>query len=450
MSFRMLCLIFVLFLNAVELKSVEYTISDLMGNESRIEELVTTLLKEQDYEVLNSEFEIEYKPALLLIKVDTNRGRKFLKLHNKGQGVQEYEGGFLLGQYLPVITNECLISSKDFDLIVAPYFETIDQEGGMLFDVINSLDLDNSNALKKFWNCFENMISSVLSLTLSSLEYCIKPVLNDRLYFSRLKNTNEHQQSGRLEEFYTASKIQLPGQAFTWEDFIDKKWVIDGVMYQESLRELIEKAKVTLDPKNCRYISVCHGDWHDMNIHTRNSRSGLEQFVFLDCELSGANCVLGDAMVYLVYTAIQGDYLTPKYYASQFANRPNALEKAKDNFFLKSRKIAIWANDSIIVMDGVANFGTSNIRRLIAQKFVYEYYSPLISACLLAHGEGVSNQIESTLKACFLMRLLAVYNISKMEPMDQAKIFGLIFKVIGTPVSNSSNNETLKNFLENL
>ena len=42
--------------------------------------------------------------------------------------------------------------------------------------------------------------------------------------------------------------------------------------------------------------------------------------------------------------------------------------------------------------------------------------------------------LEETIKACIIMRLIGVYNISLMDSMDQAKVLSLLFKVVATPI----------------
>lgn len=442
--------LFIFFLNIACLHSDDYTIADLIGKDDQVKKIVNELLEKNDYQVLDQNLSIQYKPDLIILTANTNQGKKFLKLHNKGLGAQEYQGALFLKDYLPVITGECLIASNNLDLIVTPYFETIDQEKGMLFDVINLLDPATLHVANTFWKHFQDMLLRVLSMTKGSLQYCIKPCLNDRLYFDRLKYKSKHQLSGRVEAFYESSNIQLPFLTLPWKDLIKKKWIVDGVAYQESLRDLIEMARTCLDPTNTRLISICHGDWHDMNIHVKKSDDHLEEFVLLDCELAGENCVLGDAMVYLVYEAIQGDYLTPKYHSNQFVNHQEALRIAQENFQLKLRKIHAQVDGSTIILKGIGSFGTCETRRIIAKKFIDNYFEPLIAQCIQSYPQVTSDQIESTLKACFLMRLLAVYNISTMEPMDQAKIFGLILKGIGTPIAQPKNKMTLQKILEAL
>lgn len=431
--------------------NADYIISDLIGKNSLVLDIVDKLLSQKEIKISDNNSVIEYKPALIILIVNTNQGKKFLKLHNKGLGSQEYNGALFLDNYLPVITPESLIVSEGLELIVTPYYETIQCDGGMFFDHINLMDESDFRSSEIFWKLFHNMLSQVLHMTSASLEFCSKPVLNDRLYFDRLKNKKEHQQDGRLETFYNNSSIHLPGLQLPWNELLDKKWIINGVIYKESIRDLIIQAKSILNPSKPRFIGICHGDWHDMNIHTPPFSDCLEkELVFLDCELSGENEVIGDAMVYLVYNIIQGDYLTPKYHPIQFLEHQRALKVAIDNFPRKIQPIkAILVND-YVCLEGLGAFGTIKNRKTIANKFVYNYFNPLIDKCFETIPELESKYIEQTLKSCLLMRLLAVYNLSQMEPLDQAKILGFLIKVIGTPMDDHAETKVLEKILQNI
>ena len=64
----------------------------------------------------------------------------------------------------------------------------------------------------------------------------------------------------------------------------------------------------------------------------------------------------------------------------------------------------------------------------------------------------MNNHIENALRANLLLRLLGVYNISKMDPLDQTKIFGLLYKSIGTSDNNATKDTStiLSRFLNAL
>lgn len=300
---------------------------------------------------------------------------------------------------------------------------------------------------EQLWTILDKMFGMVFNLTRDSLEYSIKQVRNDKLYFDRLKTKQADGISGRMELFYELSLFQLFDVTISWEELLSKNWIIDGISYKETLSELITNAKETLSNERLRWIGICHGDWHDMNICTSNDLEGTN-FAFLDCEFAGENDVVGDAMVYLIYTSIQGDYLSPKYYPEQFTHWKTTQIEAQKYAAWKKRNLRVALVGNSIILDGVENFGTSPMRVKISRKFVETYFFPLVEYCQQKlNGE---ESLESRLKATLLMRLLAVYNISLMEPLDQAKVLGLLFKSIATPINNQPYQTTLSRFLEAL
>lgn len=67
-----------------------YSLTSLKGCKDELKQLVISMLAEQGYELINETFVVQNKPALLIIIVDTNKGKKFLKLHQKTGGWNEY------------------------------------------------------------------------------------------------------------------------------------------------------------------------------------------------------------------------------------------------------------------------------------------------------------------------------------------------------------------------
>lgn len=148
------------------------------------------------------------------------------------------------------------------------------------------------------------------------------------------------------------------------------------------------------------------------------------------------------------------DYEIPKYYPEMFSDKNRALNASIDNFILKKlTNLQVCQSDKEIILCNIAQFGTSPVRKEIAKKYVSLYLEPLIQFAQKKFGTLIYNSMENTLKAYFLLRLLGVYNISKMEPLDQVKVFGLLYKTVGTPISHENGHieaTTVAKFLDSL
>lgn len=229
------------------------------------------------------------------------------------------------------------------------------------------------------------------------------------------------------------------GVVIKWKELIKKQWIIDGIYYKETLEELIAKSKDILNPLNQRLIALGHGDGHEMNIYTNvlNHKKEEHKYAYLDLETAGDNCILGESVIYLVYNSVMADYEIPKYYPEHFTQRNRAMNASFDNFTRKKiANLQVLKTNGKIIMDNIKQFGTSPIRIEIARKYISSYLYPVIQLAEKKFGTSINHHIKNTLKSVFLMRLLGVYNVSQMQSIDQVKIFGLLYKTIGTINNN--------------
>ncbi len=441
-----------------EIKSIKGIELTLDQNQIKLEELIEDrkqaqtiiifMLTSQNYEVLDYHINLLIKHRCILGTVSTKQGKKFIKLVEKQAGLDEFQAAASLQEFIPIIPAEALITTPYLSLIVQPYIEDINVDQGMLTDVIASIEYEcNPKKIEAYYSLFKKIYTNIFDLTSKTASYDIKEAKNDRFFFDRLKTKEKDGQLGRLEDFYTGKRIQLGNQQLEWKELIKKKWVIDGIIYKESLEELITEARDFLDPQKPRVIATCHGDGHEMNIFTDilNPEVTIPRFAYIDLETGGDNSVLGDAVIYLVYNSIMADYLVPKYYPDYFADRHLAMKAFEDHFFRKEIKPIISFKEEIIELQRVYQFGTSPERKKIANLYCKIYLYPMID--LLKSKFRLSTDIiENTLKSSFLLRFLGVYNLTIMEPLDQIKMIGILYKVIGTPINVENNKFSLERF----
>ncbi|MFH1325838.1 MAG: hypothetical protein ABIH48_00005, partial [Candidatus Falkowbacteria bacterium] len=230
-------------------------------------------------------------------------------------------------------------------------------------------------------------------------------------------------------------------------------WIIDDISYKETLEELIVKSKDILNPFKQRLIALGHGDGHEMNIYTNalNHQNKEHKYAYLDLETAGDNSVFGEGVIYLIYNSVMADYEIPKYYPEHFTQRNRAMNASFDHFARKKlANLQIRKTNGKIIMNNIKQFGTSPIRKEIAKKYISLYLSPVIQLAEEKFGAPLNYHIKNTLKGVFLMRLLGVYNVSQMQALDQAKIFGLLYKTIGTTNNHDTAQTILKRFIDSL
>lgn len=413
----------------------QQTIQDLANEKESAKEMTKILLKEADLNILDQDFQFLFKNTTAFGKLSTNHGLKFVKLHHAGEGKKEAEGARFLSPFFPVIQAEGVITSPLFELLVFPFHSSISQEKGMLFDLIY-LDFPEAEKITR------KMFQDMLVVVNQTLDFSAESSPNDRLYFNRLKTIAEEGEEGRIEKYYSHSALM----GFPWEVLEQAHFCVDGIEYEETLHELLSNAKKVLDPKQKRFMATSHGDWHDMNICISPENS----YVFLDCEMSGKNGVIEDAIVYLVFNSVQGDYLGVKYYPSHFFMRESSLRLAKMQMVNHFAKAKIIHRRGQICLREIGKFGTCLERKKIARIFIDEYLTKVLMEIRSRWGEERFQLQEERIKSCILLRLLGLYNIANMEREDQAKVLGFIFKVLATPKNHIDRRTTLQKFYDNL
>lgn len=197
-----------------------YSIKELKEKPQVLTEIVATLLTQQGYSITTDIMEIHNKPNLIIIIANTSDGKKFLKLHENGSGIREYNGGKIISKHLPTITSECVICKDNLELIVQPYLEEV--ENHTLFDIIENQNAKEDSVL----SLMISIINHISTLVNKTLEYNIKPTLNDYLYNHRLKTKAKDGESGRLELFYVQQKLNLAGVEIEWEQLLFKNLLL--------------------------------------------------------------------------------------------------------------------------------------------------------------------------------------------------------------------------------
>lgn len=421
----------------------------LRNNSEALEQAISQLLLKAGYVHDSKALKVMPKRNLVACDIVTDKGRKFLKLHKKGMGYREYLGTCLFKDIASTIPSEHVILSNNVDLLIQPYIQSAENDGGMLYDMICEAEFDKQKAP---WALLNGLFCDMLEINRITMDYCIKQVRNDRLFFDRLQTKANDGLSGRIEIENENKQFQLQDTVVSWNELKDLHWKVDGVSYRETLGVLLEQARAVLDPKKPRLVGICHGDWHEMNIAVNgvNHAGAAFPYAYLDLELAGENDLFADAMVYLTYTAIFGDYFTPKYFPSQFEGKKwpfKAFERSKS---LKTDTCVVSRKGDQISVDNFSSFGTLPIRKEAIALFFNSYLLPLIDLVKSRFGVQLNTAIQEHLKAAYITRLIGVYPIADMSSQDQVKIFSLLFAVVGTPENGDYHEEICTRILKAL
>ncbi|WEK06700.1 MAG: hypothetical protein P0Y65_01370 [Candidatus Devosia phytovorans] len=143
-----------------------------------------------------------------------------------------------------------------------------------LSDVLRELDLKDDPGLRRIVVDAESRLSArVLDVYRESLhpitpEQAADEPIN-RLFYERLIDpATGAYPGGRLRSFYVGQDFAFPGATMSWEEFADARIVINGVSYQQTIRQLFDGAHERLKPSLLADAGgvVAHGDAHNANV----------------------------------------------------------------------------------------------------------------------------------------------------------------------------------------
>jgi hypothetical protein len=407
---------------------------------------VSQMLEQAGYQHDSSKMTLQQSQKHQIAIIETNKGKKFVKIKKRGEGLNEYVGNFLFKNFASTIRVETLILSQELELIVLPFIAS--DEDNLLFHLISNIDIQTHHDA---WEIIHSIFSDSLKLSTSTMHFAIENAKNDVFFFNRLKSQARDGISGRIENKYSGKNFKLLDLELPWEEMKKIKWSIDGISYQETLEELLEEARNHLDPSQPRLLGISHGNWHENNIviNKSNHDHAPDDYAYLALDVAGENDLLEDAIMFLVHTTVYADYLNPVYYSKAYGNHID--EKVLHRtMVMKERSITLSKNDQRIHACGLGSFGTFNSRKQVAHLFYEEYLKPLIVHAATLFDEKIVVSIENHLKTAILLRLLGGQDLSKLMPKDQVKMIGLIYQSIGTPMNAEIHETVIERFMSAL
>lgn len=95
---------------------------------------------------------------------------------------------------------------------------------------------------------------------------------------------------GRVARFYVGKTFRLEDEELEWQTLSNLRWVINGVTYQHSLRQLFTEAGIRLAPAALagHGVITAHGDAHNANVWYDTSEE-IPQLVSFDPAFAGRN-----------------------------------------------------------------------------------------------------------------------------------------------------------------
>ncbi len=141
-------------------------------------------------------------------------------------------------------------------------------------DVLRALDLADDPARRAAAVAAEAELSTRVTQVYADTLHPITPEQAQaepihRLFFERLIDpASGAYPGGRLKSFYVGHTFEFPGVTLNWDQFADARWIINGVPYRSTIRELFDEAYIRLNSARLADAGgvVAHGDAHNANV----------------------------------------------------------------------------------------------------------------------------------------------------------------------------------------
>lgn len=199
--------------------------------------------------------------------------RLFFKTHTESNTVigEYYNASMLAGAGYPMVLPVYSSTETGRQFLI---YEVIDDPS--VFDVAWSIENGVTDPLAGLTTAQVSADQQLREVYMNTLEWqsadeaCEAPI--HQLFYHRLAG-------GRLEDFYGESAtIVLPGGSFCMPDVRNMHWTINGRRYDETLNDVIERAKALLTPAQDGPSIIGHGDAHNGNVFYRTKEKELLYF----------------------------------------------------------------------------------------------------------------------------------------------------------------------------
>lgn len=417
----------------------------LFENREKLKTALSTMLFKEGYVHDPAMIDLYKSLRNHIAIVETNQGKKFIKIKKRSKGVNEFLGSYIFKNFAPIIPVEKLILSQNIELTIEPFIPEIKD----LFLAISQLEEEDSLVT---WDLIYLILNDSLNLSLSTLRYAMGEAKNDEFYFNRLKTKAHDGISGRIETIYGEKKFKLMNVEMGWTELKKCRWKIDGIDYQESLEDFLAQARHDLNPGQSRLLGYSHGNWQENNIliNGTNHLGNPYRYAYIALDSAGENDLIEDFVMFLAHTTVYADYLNHVYHPKAFGFDENIQKMIKRSEKLKERDITLNREGDQLIVSGVESFGTSDVRKKVAQMSYEKYLHPLVEEATQLFGTQFSDAVDPHLKASLFLRLFGGADLTKLSARDQVKLISLIYKTLGTKVDNNDHQFSFERFMNAL
>jgi hypothetical protein len=222
---------------------------------------------------------------------------------------------------------------------------------------------------------------------------------------------------GRYAQFYQGRSVPVGGEEIPWQAFAELRWVVNGIGYRHTLRELFEASFHLLDPRALarQPVLVSHGDAHNANVWARRDADGRLMLELFDPAFAGSTipALLGE-----VKATFHNIFAHPLWLYT-----PDLAEQAY-------RVAAARNGDRIVVTH---DWTLSDLRRRFLQLKLDRYWRPLLRR--LQETQALPDDWEAMMRsALFCCPTLVMSQLPGPERSPSVSLLGFAVSVMcGSP-----------------
>lgn len=343
--------------------------------------------------------------------VDTARHNLFVKANPRpAEAAAEAHGHGLISSYYPVPRLHSRRRLGRWTVLVYDRWPHLGTDHGLLLDEITMTDLAAPTASpQRLDKCLSAVLGHYRTTLESSFQRTAQNATVAKLYGQRAAP------GGRLDDYYAdnAAWLLAPKVSVRPAELATHELVVNGRSHRIDFGDIILSLRAHFTGDQPVWAAISQGDPTDINIGY--SPSGGP--VWFDYDTGGLNAVAGELACFLMYQRLHGTWLTPHYNPEAFRDHPRSVTRQA----LAPPAVQVERHARALEIN--YQHAPTPARRYVLRRYVDQLVTPLTTMV------GVDNLME-WLRPYLVMRILAVYPLTRLEPRDTALSLALLAEVI--------------------
>lgn len=338
--------------------------------------------------------------------VDVGERRLFLKANPSRQDAQAERSGYReVRRHYPVPRFRAWCRIPGWSLHLYDRWPHLSSNHGLLLDVIARAEQTGSYA--ELHQCLSDVIEHYRRVIFATTERVRNAATCTKLYGARA------QPCGRLERYYGEHapwRVLLGSRGGRQANASDEV-LVNGRDYRLHYGELVEMFRAHFAETRTEHAAITQGDPTDFNIGWTQDGP-----IWFDYDTGGLNALPGEFACFLVYQRLHGAWLTPRYNPAAYADHPAGLRLA----CVSPPSVHVRFEPHFCID---VRFQPSVARKAVIWRYVRELVQPVATEL------GVRD-VVGWLRPYVLMRLLGVYDLTKLHSSDLALCTALVAEAI--------------------